>query len=321
MAFEIHREPLYRRYYAPYYSAACLYTVAVGFLLIFIPFIISYSSSNLWLKNNVVYEQLDLTYQYQAIFQFYGEENESPLSLSYSTSPKINDLYSDSLRMSVFRSNEVDENNDGVMDRLEVGIQVPLGTDESITRMSAVFYHTAVLKDTVRYIFDTVSYVNHDSGTPMGSLLIDGDVILRQSTSLSTKGGYRLPYTDDPLLDITEDMSIADVNIGTILSKSAARNLTTNFIPTYTYAVPMISPNLADVGSQKFFNATMTMRVPVQKIVYIPSASEVLKHAWIQYVSFFIVVGFLLVRLTSFILRHRLIYATPVADVVHEKLD
>lgn len=40
-------------------------------------------------------------------------------------------------------------------------------------------------------------------------------------------------------------------------------------------------------------------------ISYTPAVSEVLKFAWIQYMSFFFVVAFLLYRLNAFIFRHR----------------
>lgn len=44
MSFEVHREPLYRRYYAPICSAACAYTILFGFILIILPLIIAYNS-------------------------------------------------------------------------------------------------------------------------------------------------------------------------------------------------------------------------------------------------------------------------------------
>jgi hypothetical protein len=50
MSFEIHREPLYKKYRAPYYSAACLYAIVFGFLLIFVPFMIAYNSRDFWIK-------------------------------------------------------------------------------------------------------------------------------------------------------------------------------------------------------------------------------------------------------------------------------
>lgn len=41
---QVHQEPLYRRYYAPWCSAASLYTVFFAFVLIILPLIIAYNS-------------------------------------------------------------------------------------------------------------------------------------------------------------------------------------------------------------------------------------------------------------------------------------
>lgn len=41
---QVHQEPLYRRYYAPWCSAASLYTVFFSFVLIILPLIIAYNS-------------------------------------------------------------------------------------------------------------------------------------------------------------------------------------------------------------------------------------------------------------------------------------
>ena len=42
-------------------------------------------------------------------------------------------------------------------------------------------------------------------------------------------------------------------------------------------------------------------------IRYTPGASEVLKFAWIQYMSFFLVIAFVLFRLNEFVFRHQVI--------------
>lgn len=65
------------------------------------------------------------------------------------------------------------------------------------------------------------------------------------------------------------------------------------------------STSFADVSSQNYFNVSMSLRVPLQPVVYTPATSQVLKVAWIQYISFFLLVAFLLLSLNSFIYRHQ----------------
>ena len=81
----------------------------------------------------------------------------------------------------------------------------------------------------------------------------------------------------------------------------------------------MIDPTAEDTLAPKFFNTTLSIRVPSQPLLYTPTATEVLKFAWIQFVAFFFIIGFLFYRLTGFVFRHRLLYAKTEADIVHEK--
>ena len=122
-------------------------------------------------------------------YNYPREPSGAPFNLFYSTSPTVSQLYEKYLRIPILRSAELDDNRDGVMDRLEVGIQMPLGVNETVTRMDALFYHTATISNRVKYTFDGVSFVTYDSSNPMGSLQIDGDIIFRQTSTLIAKGG------------------------------------------------------------------------------------------------------------------------------------
>jgi len=321
MAFEVHREPLYRRYYAQTFTGACCYTICFGFLLIFLPLIIAYNSSTFWLKDNIIYEQPSVKYRYQAIFQLSGHNANTglPISLFYSTSNTINTLYGNHLRMPIVKSAELDDNRDGKVDRIEVNMQMPLKEHEEITGMSVAFIHDVTLSDKARYIFDALSYINYDSATSLASLSIDGDLMLRQTTSLYSKGGYRNPYSDDPLLTLKSDMSAYEASISYLANKASARNLTLNF--QSNYVIPTRLGHVYKDNTLPTFNSTIIQRIPIQSIRYTPPVSETLKYAWIQYISFFAVISFLLFRLNSFVFRHQLFHTHAVADIIVEKMD
>ena len=91
--------------------------------------------------------------------------------------------------MPILQSAELDDNKDGVMDRLEIGIKMPVGVNETITRMDALLYHTATLSGRVKYVFDGVTFVTYESMIPIGNLHIDGDILFRQTATLNAKGG------------------------------------------------------------------------------------------------------------------------------------
>ena len=170
MTFEVHREPLYRRYYASYTSGACVYALLYSFVLIFLPLIIAYNSYDFWWKDRIVYEQPNINYRYEAIVQVFGSNTDTgtPVNLFYSTSPTINGLYANNVRTPILQSGTLDDNNDGLMDRLEIGIQMPLGISESITGFSALFYHDVSVSARAQVLYDSMNYVGYEGPSGVG---------------------------------------------------------------------------------------------------------------------------------------------------------
>ena len=125
-----------------------------------------------------------------SIFLYIRESSGTPLNIFYSTSPTVNLLHENNLRIPVLKSAQLDDNRDGVSDRFEFGIKMPIGINETITRFDALFYHTTTLSARVKYVFDGVTFVTYESSTPMSTVQIDGDVTIRQTSTLSSKGGY-----------------------------------------------------------------------------------------------------------------------------------
>jgi len=120
---------------------------------------------------------------------FYGSDG-APLNLFYSTSAQINELYSESLRIPLFQSAELDDNRDGRTDRLEFGIQMPLAPTETIHGFTALVYVNTQLDSKARYVFDGVSYATFESASAINQLSLDGDLMFRQTWPLTVKGGY-----------------------------------------------------------------------------------------------------------------------------------
>ena len=96
---------------------------------------------------------------------------------------------------------------------------------------------------------------------------------------------------------VIKDM-IPDERHGVLLVTMVAK-------PTYVYTEAAETDATGLPSSNGLLNTTFILRIPKQDILYTPAVSEVLKFAWIQYMSFFIVIGFLLYHLNAFIFRHR----------------
>lgn len=317
MSFEVHREPLYRRYYAPAASLSCCYAIVFGIVLILLPLIIAYNTTIFWTEETIYYEQPDVQYRYQTILQLSGTKSGSndPVNIFYSTSTAINSLYGQTLRIPLLSSATFDDNKDGKMDRLEINIQMPIASDELIHGFTALVYYNVKFSEKVKYLIDAVSYVNYDSGGGMSALTLDGDLVLRQTWPLEGKGGYKVPYSTTQLIDLTSGSSASDISISNIMRQNTARNLSMVYQHNYQQATGWAG------SASTLFNASLTVRIPQQQVRYTPPASAVLAFAWIQYMSFFIVVAFVLYRVNSFIFRNQLLSTYPVADVIYEKMD
>jgi len=114
----------------------------------------------------------------------------------------------------LIESREVDENRDGVVDRVEITVQMPIQDDETIysasfvaffdyrvrrwnhksvmmlvmmmVHLNDVYYpgHVVIswqLRSRANIRMESVAYVSQSSGVAGSSLLVDGDLVLRQA--------------------------------------------------------------------------------------------------------------------------------------------
>ncbi len=101
-------------------------------------------------------------------------------------------MHVNSLRTPVLQSAEFDDNRDGLTDRMELSVQMPLGGDEVVTGMTAMLMQRVSFSAKARYVFDAAAYINYESATPISQLTVDGDLVLRQTWPLTAKGGSGL---------------------------------------------------------------------------------------------------------------------------------
>mmetsp|Transcript_38727 Transcript_38727/g.60518 ORF Transcript_38727/g.60518 Transcript_38727/m.60518 type:complete len:108 (-) Transcript_38727:234-557(-) len=84
-----------------------------------------------------------------------------------------------------------------------------------------------------------------------------------------------------------------------------SRNYTTHLADTTT--VWDFAPSYVAERQSFSFNLTAVLQIPIEQVSYTPDISEVLKDAWIQYLSMAVVVGFLLQRLSSFVCYYQIV--------------
>ena len=325
MTFEIFREPLYRRYYSSYTSASFCYALAFGAVMLLLPLLLAYNSGGFWFKEGMYYEQPKVDYRYQSVVEMYGRDSDTglPFSLYYSTTSNLNPLHGAAVRSPVIRSAAFDDNHDGLNDRLEFSLAMPLKPTEQVSGMSAMLLADVALQDRAKVAFDTALLVHYDSGAAINNVQLSGDLQLRQTWPLQVRGGMKLPYAESPLLPLVVPAGTSEsrYSAASIADHASARNLTSIFALTYALAEHVQTGGVPLTHDLHYFNATISLRVPQQQVWYTPGVSEVLKWAWVQYVSLFVVVSFLVNRLSSFVFRHQLLHTYSTADILTEKLD
>lgn len=241
------------------------------------------------------------------------------MTLFYSTISNLNKALTGgagTLRIPTLRSTEADlEPRDGLVDRLELNMVMPLIEGESVHSIKAFIFVQVKLSRWARISVPCLLYAEHASPLPGASLLLDAHVAWRQTRPLPPRrGGFRTPY--GPLLDPAVLLPWDDGNqtlqdfLPNLIASYRERNFTSSLVDTHALwssaggAVGHVQGSGKGVGS---FNLTATLRVPMQPVTYTPGVSEVAFDAWVKYLAMGVVVAWLLDNLLSFVFHHHMV--------------
>ena len=172
--------------------------------------------TDFWIQRLSFYDQLYVNYKYKGIFRFkgfrcvitvnfiinivsnhflllcysYESGTKLPLDIVYTTSPSTNQKLIPNLRAIILQSAELDDDNDGRIDRFEFNIKVPVTPLEEIVDIDMLFnYDVRIDSNNVKYSFDAVSVISYTDSSDISSLWIEGDLNMQQTWPLSAIGG------------------------------------------------------------------------------------------------------------------------------------
>ena len=315
----VYSEPLYRRYYASRFSLAYVGFAVIALIAIILPFFLAYSNTpNFWLKTSTYREQPSVLYNHKTVVLLHGRRDDGSLfKLFFSTMSALNALYSADLRLPVLRATPLDTNRDGRVDRFVAEVAMPLLPSEHIYSAQVANLFTVRLKDRARLEFEALAFAEKEAGLPGAGLYVDGDFVLKQTWPLKPIGGYWTPYSDEPLID-PESPTFLEGHIPRLLAAVAARNYTCDLVKRHESWAPSAGPP-ANSPDSYVFNVTMDMRVPIADVLYTPTATEVLKAAWIRYLSLAVLVYYLLDKLLSFVFYYQLLDTTMCVETPASK--
>ena len=304
----IYQEPQTKPYKATRFSLPYLFVLACHLFTFIYPFY--FWNDKLWTTRKSYQEQPDVSFLYKVIMvlQTSSSSTGGSKEIYVSTLDALNALRHDTFRMGSIQSYEGDINLDGRIDSFELNINVPLNPGEQIVSMQTVAFFNYQLKQNVQLQMESVAYTSIDSSNgPLSGYDVEGDLIFRQDHPLGVREYQSILYEEEtPLVPLNSNMlyDVSNSNIGEILTKYRRREVRADYVERY----PVKTMDLDDAtADDRMYSLKMKIRIPEQEVVYIPTLTEVLKDAWVKYLSVVILCWFVVDRIKSFVFGHHLL--------------
>jgi hypothetical protein len=198
------------------------------------------------------------------------------------------------------------------MDEFLVTVTIPTLAGEAITKVDAVFFFHTQLRDRAKIVMESAVHLSYDSGLPGAEFFVVGDAKFHQVTALPIRGGYTTLHSETDVFDPVYVASTSEVVIPAVLEELGSRNSTIAFEPQFSHW----QPSIAAADGSEGFTIRAKIKIPKSEVLYIPTASEVLRDAWTKYLSMFIVVGFFLEKLCSFVYFHQIVESKMLVESV-----
>nr|XP_006121390.1 transmembrane protein 231 isoform X1 [Pelodiscus sinensis] len=155
------------------------------------------------------------------------------------------------------------------------------------------------------FVMQSMAFIQSSSPIPGSQLYVNGDLKLYQRQSLSHCG-----------VDTRYNISVingtspfaSDYEITNIIAAYQDRNVTTVFC----------GPNpvwLVGRAAEAPFVINVTIRYPMEVILYQPGFWEMIKFAWIQYVSILLIFLWVFDRIKTFVFQNQVLTTIPVLPV------
>ncbi|XP_071973393.1 transmembrane protein 231 [Engystomops pustulosus] len=307
--YEVYSHPLLVRYRTSICSKATLFLFIVLVLTYIPPLLVAYRSQGFWLKQSTYEEQPDVHFRYEALF--IALSSTSGDYLAWSTFQGFNNLVGDKLRIPLISAQEDDKNQDGKMDQLNFTLELPLLSAENVFGVQLFLTFSYKLYRMSTFVMQSMVFIQHSSPVPGAKLFINGDLRLQQRQPLGHQG-----------LDTTYNVSVIN---GT--SPFASSYDLTNILLTYqnrNVTTVLSNPNpiwLVGRGTSDPFVINAIIHYPVETISYQPGFWEMIKYAWIQYVSVLLIFLWVFERVKIFVFQNQVFTTTvPVSHSSSFKL-
>ncbi|XP_016351560.1 transmembrane protein 231-like [Sinocyclocheilus anshuiensis] len=302
MAFyDVYSHPALIRYRTRVCTRATLFVCVLLCLTYITPLLVVYRSQGFWLKSSKYEEQPVIQFQYDMIV--IGATDTAGSYIAWSTFPNFNRLIGDNLRIPSVSVQEEDRDQDGKSDFLVLQINIPLKPEEQMFGIQLLLTFSYQLFRMSTVVMQTLAFVQHSSPVPGSQLFICGDLKLNQRTPLPHRG---LHSTYNVSLIDGSSLFASTYDLPNIIRLYQQRNLTTylsGVIPVWTVGRAANSP----------FQISAQINYTVEIITYRPGFWEMIKFAWIQYVSVLLIFLWVFQHIQTFVFQNQVLPTTAVA--------
>nr|F7B645.1 RecName: Full=Transmembrane protein 231 [Xenopus tropicalis] len=293
--YEVYSHPALLRYRSSICSKATLFILIVLLLTYIPPLLVAFRSYGFWLKTSTYEEQPNVRFQYDVLLIALSSTTGN--YLAWSTYPGFNNLVGDKLRLPHISAREEDRNQDGKMDLLNFQLELPLQPTDNIYGVQLILTFSYQLSKMSTFIMQSMALIQYSSPIPGSQLYMNGDLKLQQRQPLNHRG-----------LDTTYNVSVINRS-----SPFASTYALTNIISSYqerNVTTVLNAPNplwIVGRAASDPFVIKAVIRYPVESISYVPGFWEMLKYAWIQYVSILLIFLWVFERIKIFVFQNQVL--------------
>uniref|UniRef100_A0A2R8MMG1 Transmembrane protein 231 n=1 Tax=Callithrix jacchus TaxID=9483 RepID=A0A2R8MMG1_CALJA len=258
-------------------------------------------NSGFWLKRSSYEEQPAVRFQHQVLLvALLGPESGG--FLAWSTFPAFNRLQGDRLRVPFVSTREEDRNQDGKMDMLHFKLELPLQSTEHVLGVQLILTFSYQLHRMSTFVMQSMAFLQSSFAIPGSQLYVNGDLRLQQKQPLSC-GGLDARYNVS-VINRTSPFAY-DYDLTRIVAAYQERNVTT--ILSDSNPIWLVG-RAADAP----FVINAVIRYPVEVISYQPGFWEMVKFAWVQYVSILLIFLWVIERIKIFVFQNQVVTTVPV---------
>ncbi|XP_050479273.1 transmembrane protein 231-like isoform X1 [Bombus huntii] len=283
-ALEIFSSPIDYKYKSKICSLSFLVVLFLIVLSLITPFFIISNTGGYSLKNRVLMEKPDVSFNYKYILLANRDYSINPIICSTSKTYKNNEIKDDCILIKV---REIDTNMDGRKDILK--FEAHFYTDEPIRSLKLLLFFNFQLKQLVETTIESIAYFTHTLNEEAQKVCFYGDLILQQKSVITGEGLYQT---------YNHSIEIADYSIDELLMENFKRKFAAKISDKYVMEQSgYSSENVVVIQGELVYRDYL--------IHYQPSIWEELKWIWVQYLSCFLVFAYVTKHVLVFLFSNR----------------